>query len=158
MSDLFKLFGGDKLNDVGLYIREYLNSNPNVKIFVGTDSSQPNKYHTTFVTVVALLKPTKGAHIIYKRENTKKIKDTFSRLWNEVEYSRVIADYIEETINNNNENKIVTIHLDLNPSGKWKSSMVHDAAVGYLKGLGYNVETKPNSWASTSCADWLLKN
>ena len=151
----FKLFNGRNLDDVGDYVLNYIRKNPNVKIFVGTDSRQ-YKSHTKYVTAVGLLKPRKGVHIIYKRNNIKKIKDIFSRLWNEVEYSREVADYIEYKVNNNGK-KIVTVHLDINLDKKAKSNIVHDSAVGYLKGLGYKVETKPNSWAASKAADMLCK-
>jgi predicted RNase H-related nuclease YkuK (DUF458 family) len=153
---MFRLFGGDELKDVGLYVKDYLRNNPEVKVFIGTDSRQYRNY-TKYVTVIGLLKPRKGVHIIFKRENISKIRDIFSRLWNEVEYSRDIADYIESVVNEKSEKKIVTVHLDINFNKETKSSIVHDSAVGYLKGLGYNVETKPDSWAASKAADMLCK-
>lgn len=155
MVNEFKFFNGRHLDNAGDYIKKYIDRNPSVKIFVGTDSKQYKGY-TKYVTAIGLLKPRKGVHVIYKRNNTKKIKDIFSRLWNEVEYSRQVADYIEENVNNNGK-KIVTVHLDINLDEKAKSNIVHDSAVGYLKGLGYEVETKPNSWAASKAADMLCR-
>lgn len=152
----FRLFGGDELQDVGIYVKDYLNRNSDIKIFVGTDSKQYKNY-TKYVTVVGLLKPQKGVHIVYKRENIRKIKDIFSRLWNEVEYSRELADYIESVVNIKSDKKMITVHLDINIDKKAKSNIVHDSAVGYIKGLGYDVETKPNSWAASKAADMLCK-
>ncbi|MCB1713104.1 MAG: hypothetical protein KDH96_11725 [Candidatus Riesia sp.] len=151
MENVFRLFGGKELKDLGEYVKQYIEKNPDVEIFVGTDSRQYKK-NTKFVTVVGLLKPRKGVHIVYKKVNIKKIKDIFSRLWNEVEYSREISQYLESVIS-----KDITIHLDIQKDHKYKSSMLHDNAVGYLKGLGYRVETKPDSWAASTAADMLCR-
>jgi len=150
----FRLFGGEKINDVSKYVGNYIKKFPETKIIVGTDSEQYKNY-TNYVTVIGLVKPGKGVHIIYKREKLRKIKDIFSRLWNEVEYTRMVADKLEENINNNSDKKIVTVHIDINNNKKEKSNMVHDSAVGYLKGLGYSVKSKPDSWVATKAADWL---
>jgi len=149
----FKFFNGNKINDEIKYVKNYLKNYPETKIVVGTDSEQYKKY-TNYVTVIGMIKPRKGVHIIYKSKRTKKIKDIFSRLWNEIEYSRLVADDLEKHINNT-EKKIITLHIDINNNKKEKSYIVHDSAVGYLKGLGYNVESKPNGWIATKAADWL---
>jgi len=150
----FKFYGGKKVKNTIEYIKKYLKDNPDTKIIVGTDSEQYSNY-TNYVTVICLVKPTKGAHIIYSENKEKKIYDIFSKLWNEVEFTRNVADEIEKSINNNSNKKMVTVHLDVNKKKNAKSNIVHDSAVGYLKGLGYSVETKPNSWVATKAADWL---
>jgi len=149
----FRLFGGEKIENVFEYVNNYIKKFPETKIIVGTDSKQ-YKHYTNFVTVIGLIKPRKGVHIIYKLEKLRKIKDIFSRLWNEIELSRLISDELENHINDSGK-KIITIHIDINGNKKEKSNIVHDSAVGYLKGLGYVVESKPNGWAATKAADML---
>jgi predicted RNase H-related nuclease YkuK (DUF458 family) len=156
----FKLFGGQELEDLGKYIKEYYAQNPDIKIFVGTDSAQHGKV-TKYATVVSLLRPGKGVHIVFKRTNIRRERDMFTRLWNEVEYSREVADYIHdemEGIYPHEDNvKIPVVHMDFNKSPKHKSNVVHDLSVGYMKGFGYEVHTKPDSWCSTYAADELVK-
>jgi predicted RNase H-related nuclease YkuK (DUF458 family) len=149
----FRLYNGEVIDDIFEYMKEYLSLNPDVEIVVGTDSEQYNEY-TTYVTVIGFIKPHKGVHLVYTRNKIKKIKDLFSRLWNEIEYTRFIADNIEKNINNSSK-KLVTIHIDINNKLSGKSNIVHDSAVGYLKSLGYDVKVKPNSWAASKAADSL---
>jgi len=157
----FKLFGGREIENLGEYLKEYYAQYPDIKIFVGTDSAQHGKV-TKYATVVALLHPGKGVHVVFRRVNIRRERDMFTRLWNEVEYTREVADYVHdifEGIYEHPENeKIPTVHLDFNKSPKFKSNVVHDLSVGYMRGFGYRVESKSNSWASTFCADHLIKN
>jgi predicted RNase H-related nuclease YkuK (DUF458 family) len=146
----FKLFGGIEIPNLEEYVIEYLRKFPECKLIVGTDSEQYNNC-TSYVTVICFIKPRKGVHLIYRKEKVKKIKDIFSRLWNEIEYSRLIADELKDFLIDRN----IIVHIDINNNKKEKSSMVHDSAVGYLKGLGYIVESKPNSWVASKAADWL---
>jgi len=150
----FKLYNGSEINDIYEYIKNYITKYPETKLVVGTDSEQ-HKKHTIYVTVIGFIRPRKGVHIVYKRGKVKKIKDLFSRLWNEIEYTRITADDIEKNINKDSSTKKVTVHIDINNSLSGKSNIVHDSAVGYLKSLGYDVEIKPNSWAASKAADWL---
>ena len=53
--------------------------------------------------------------------------------------------------------KLVDIDLDFNPNKKWGSNVVHDSAVGMLKGCGFRVRTKPRAWAASCAADLLCK-
>ena len=154
MKEDFKFFGGKKVDDVSEYIKNYMKRYPETNIIVGTDSEQYKAY-TNYVTVICLNRPTKGSHIIYNENKVGKIRDIFSKLWNEVEYSRIVADDLEESINNNSEKKMVTVHIDINEKKNAKSNIVHDSAMGYLKGLGYVVRSKPDSWVATKAADWL---
>jgi len=45
------------------------------------------------------------------------------------------------------------IHADLNPSEKYKSGKYAKALQNYVKGCGFDVEIKPNAWASSGVAD-----
>jgi uncharacterized protein len=157
----FKLFGGQELKDLGKYLKDYYALHPDIQIFVGTDSAQHGKF-TKYATAVAMVHPGKGVHVVFQRFNIRRERDMFTRLWNEVEYTREIADYVHESLKDvyvHDENtKIPIVHLDFNKSPKHKSNMVHDVSIGYLKGYGYKVETKPEAWCSTFCADMLVQN
>ena len=53
--------------------------------------------------------------------------------------------------------KDVTIHLDISQSTKFKSGRYKNELTGYVRGLGFNYEIKPNSWAASSVADKLVR-
>jgi len=157
----FKLFGGQELKDLGEYLREYYALYPDIQIFIGTDSAQHGKV-TKYATAISLLHPGKGVHVIFNRHNIKRERDMFTRLWNEVEYTREVADYVHDIMvdiyPHKEDTKIPVLHLDFNKQPRHKSNVVHDLSVGYLKGFGYEVFTKNDSWCASVCADLLVKN
>jgi predicted RNase H-related nuclease YkuK (DUF458 family) len=157
----FKLFGGKEIDDLGVYLKEYYAQYPDIEIYIGTDSAQHGKI-TKYATAISLLHPGKGVHVIYRRTTIKRERDMFTRLWNEVEYTREVGEYVEETMKDvyerkDSNKKIPQLHLDFNKQAKYKSHVVHDLSVGYLKGFGFDVKTKPDSWTATFCADHLVQ-
>lgn len=143
----FKSFDGEEIKDVRNYIKNFLIINPDTELIVGTDSEQYKNY-TNYVTVICMVKKQKGVHVIYKRHKSIKIKDLYKRLWNEIEFSKITADYIKDIKN-------TEIHIDINKNKIRKSNIVYDSAIGYLTSFGYSVESKPNSWAASKAADLL---
>lgn len=97
----FKLLGGSIIEDVGQYSRDYIKNNVNehseMIIYVGTDSKQHRKF-TMYATVIAFYHIGKGAHIIFNRTRVPKIKDIFTRLYNEVEMTRCTAEELDNEL------------------------------------------------------------
>jgi predicted RNase H-related nuclease YkuK (DUF458 family) len=166
----FKLFGGKEIENLGEYLRNYYAKNPKVKFYVGTDSLQNGKF-TKYVTTVCMLHPehidekgmfhySAGVHVVYHRENVKRIRDVFSRLWHETELTFEIAQYVHEALKDvwvgplHNE-KVPIVHLDLSDQPRYKSHQVHDVSMGYVKGQGFEVHCKPDAWCATYASDWL---
>ena len=151
----FKLFGGESIVDFDDYIRTYKKNNPDIEIYVGTDSSQIGNM-TSYATAIVFYHPGKGAHVIFSRGKENRVHDIFTRLWKELEYTKTTADKIQSALNIIDE-KIVILDLDVNPSEMHGSNVVYSAGVGYLKGFGYKVRTKPNAWSASCAADLLCK-
>jgi len=156
----FKLFSGQEIPDLGEYLKEYYFKYPDIKVFVGTDSAQRGKV-TKYATAIGLLRPSKGVHVIYERFAIPKQRDMFTRLWNETEYTLNVANYVHDSLKDlykhKDNEKIPILHLDFNKSPKFKSYMVHDLSIGYLKGMGYTVYSKPDGWCASFVSDYLLK-
>lgn len=93
----FKLFGGNQIKNVGEYILDYVAKYPEIMIFVGTDSVQLRK-NTLYATAIVLYHPGNGAHVIFKRHILPKIKDLYTRLWNEVEYTKKVAGFLNKNL------------------------------------------------------------
>lgn len=166
----FKLFGGKEIENLGEYLRAYVELNPRTKVYIGTDSIQNGKF-TKYVTAIGLLQPEytgkmgdfhygAGVHVIFRRDNIKRIREVYSRLWHETELTLEVATYVHDSLKDmwtqplNNE-RIPIVHLDLNSSPKFKSHQVHDISVGYLKGSGFEVHVKPEAFMATVSADHL---
>ena len=51
------------------------------------------------------------------------------------------------------------IHLDINPNKKHNSSIVIKEATGYVMGMtGMEAKAKPEAFAASYCADWMVRN
>ncbi len=92
---------------------------------------------------------TNGGHVLYSKESVTRVRDTWQRLWNEVERSLSVAEYMQQ----NGLPKADFIDLDLNPDPKYRSNSVLRSAVGYVESLGYVARIKPHAPAASCCAD-----
>src|SRR5690606_2629136 len=121
-----KFKGNKPIGDLGVYLRNYLKDNNDVRIYVGTDS-MVGRNCINYVIAIVLYKEGKGGHIIYARDiinffNKKETKFNLqSRLLAEVERSLKVADYLEVELEGcfkrlNPNEKLVDIDLDLNPN------------------------------------------
>lgn len=99
MKFTFKKLGGSVIEDLGQYLREYLAEYPDTSVYVGTDSQTAGAW-TRFVTVVALYDEIRkdGVHYVFTKTTEKREKDTFSRMWKEVEMSMEVAEYLETAL------------------------------------------------------------
>lgn len=95
----FKKLGGSVIEDLGQYLRDYMAQYPDTSIYVGTDSQSEGAW-TRFITVVALYDEIRkdGVHYVFQKTVEKREKDTFSRMWKEVEMSLKVADYLETAL------------------------------------------------------------
>ena len=136
-------------------------SNNDVRIYVGTDSQSLKRHPVTgYITCVAYHIGTinidgifygRGVHILYKEKKVKKIKNTFHRLWKEVEMSMNVAEELRDA-----GLLIYKIDLDLNQDKTYQSNRCIAGATGMLTGLGYNVASKPDELFATCAADNLI--
>ena len=148
----WKLLYDKREIDLISYVKSYLATNDNIQIFIGTDS-QNRRGTTHFAFVIVLYKEGKGGHVLYSRKVVTRMRDMVERLLKEVEYSINIADELK----NSGIDRILTIDLDLNEDKLYKSNKVLTSALGWCKGMGYEVRIKPMALASSYCADRLAK-
>lgn len=154
-----KFYKFDKKTEVDLveYVNEYLEARPegSVEILVGTDSQNRAK-ETSFCTVVAMYTPGHGAHCIYRRWKTPRFRRTEMerRLMNEVEASIAVAQEIK--YNCWEEPKYIDI--DISPDESAGSNVVFQAAIGYVKGMGYECRFKTLGPLITTLADYVVKH
>jgi hypothetical protein len=123
-------------------------------VHVGTDSQQHAR-ETEFVTVVVLLRPSKGGRVLWTRERVPRIRSLRERLLREVQMSVDIAMQINAVVS---EDVLLNVHVDANPDVQFKSSEYLRELVGYVVGQGFSVLTKPMSWAAMHVADHVVKH
>lgn len=101
MKDLrFKKIGGDYIDDLGKYLRDYLTEYPNDRVYVGTDSNPNPRGDTPYVVAVCLYNYNRrdGVHYIFARVDMEKQRDLFTRIWKEVELAENVATYLEKEL------------------------------------------------------------
>lgn len=152
MKTVFKSLSTRKEVDLIPYIKNYLATHKDVKLYIGCDSQNIKRY-TSYATVIVLHNVGKGAHVLYSQERITRVTDRFTRLWREVESSVATAEFLRT----NGIQKPSFIDLDLNPDPKYKSNQVLRAALGYVESMGYIPRCKPEAMSASHVADILCK-
>jgi predicted RNase H-related nuclease YkuK (DUF458 family) len=148
MKTKFRRLGDGREVDLIPYVRTELEQNENVRIYIGTDSQNIGE-KTVYATVVVLHYGNNGAHVLYSKTTFPRVKDNFTRLWNEVEYSLEVA----EELYNGGLPRADYIDLDYNPDPIYRSNSVLRSALGYVESMGYKARMKPDAAAASCVAD-----
>jgi len=140
--------------DLGEYLKNWIEENPEHKIYIGCDSHNvPAADSTTFATVIVLHYQQGGGHVLYSRETVPLVRDRYDRLWREVEFSVATATHLI----NLGFDKPDHIDIDLNPDPKYQSNSVLRAAVGLIESIGIKARYKTKSPWAISIADSICK-
>ena len=152
-SIIFRKFNGEKIPDVGAYIKKYIDEHENIDILVGTDSQNRGEY-TVYSTVIAMYELGHGAHCIFKRWREPRERVRFTRLMNEVWASLSCA----EELKSEGIKKVKYIDIDINPNPKFKSNEAFSSAKGMIESMGYEVRFKTFGPLVTTLADYVVKH
>jgi len=133
---------------------------PETKIYLGADSERvkvgDHWYADYTLAVVVHIDGNHGCKIFgsvqRERDWDQKANKPSMRLMQEV-YK--VSDLFHE-LSDVLEDRHVEVHLDINPSERYKSSAVVQQAVGYIKGTcNIDAQVKPNAFAASYAADRL---
>ncbi len=138
---------GEKVNVVDHTI-QIMKDNLFTEVYIGCDS-QNNKKNTKYATCIVYRYPNKGAHYIYRIDVVPKIKDMFTRLFKECEYSLDIANYLSKEANI----KDITVELDYNNIKITKSTPLISATKGWVESSGYKCILKGGLIIACKVAD-----
>lgn len=148
MNRVFRKISGESVPDIVKHTIDILKECPWVEVHIGTDS-QNHRRSTVYVTAIAYRYGNRGVHYIYHKQKIKKIKDKWTRLWNEAEQSIQLAEWITKQMNVK-----IEIDLDYNCDDRHFSSKLVQATVGWASSLGYKTNIKPNNQIATKAADY----
>ena len=95
---------------------------------------------------------SRGVHYIFSKQKREIIRDMWTRLWKEAEYSVDVAEWLTKKIALK-----VEIDMDYNEDKSYKSHKLISAAKGWANSLGYKVNVKPNNQIATRAADYHCK-
>ena len=147
MNRVFRKVTGEPVSDIVNHTIDVLRECPWVEVHVGTDS-QNHRRSTVYVTAIAYRYGNRGVHYIYTKQKVKKIRDKWTRLWNEADYSIEVAEWLTKKVSVK-----IEIDLDYNSDEKHFSSKLVQPTVGWAMSLGYKTNIKPHNQIATKAAD-----
>lgn len=150
----FKTYNGKPIEDVGSYIRKFINENHNnVDILIGCDSQGKGR-KTKYCTSIVLYVRGNGGHVIFTEEITPIEKNIQVKIINETWKAISVAEYLKEI----NLDCVKYIDIDVNPDPKYGSNSAFKQAVGMVEGMGYKFRYKHGGAMINHTADHLARN
>lgn len=147
-------FGSLQLPQVRDKILTFLAREPQgrYQIVVGTDSQPHNGAGVDFVTAIVVHHRGTGGIYFWKRIVNKKHYVLRQRMYEEAALSLDMAETVLALLHQDGITKYdVEIHVDVGKFGETRD-MINEI-VGMIRGSGYTVKTKPDSYAASKVAD-----
>lgn len=132
----------------------YIQQEPSLEyeLIIGTDSLGNGGTTAEFVSAIVVHRHRCGGIYFWSKRHETSIHTLRQRIFQEALFSLRLA---EQLIAQLKERDIVdfrlSIHVDVGPNGETKQ-MIHEI-VGMIKGNGFDVKTKPDSYGASSVAD-----
>jgi predicted RNase H-related nuclease YkuK (DUF458 family) len=122
------------------------------QLVIGTDSQPHNGSGVDFVTAIVVHRIGNGGIYFWTRTVNKKIYALRQRMYEEATMSLVMAETVLVLLHKDGVTKYdVEIHVDIGKFGDTRD-MINEI-VGMIRGSGYTVKTKPESYAASKVAD-----
>lgn len=124
-----------------------------LKICIGSDSQV---YGSTieFGTVVVFLRKGHGGFMFISNERTSQRMSLKERLLHEVSLSIAIAYELCDLLDRYKVD--LEVHADINTNPQFQSNAALSEAMGYILSMGFVFKAKPDSFASSSCANKVV--
>ncbi len=132
-------------------IEERLNK---LKVCIGTDSQMKGSI-IEFATAIVFIRLGKGGFIFHNTYQTERQMTIKERMIQEVSDSIQIAYTVCPVLDEFNIE--LEVHADINTDPQFKSNVAFKEAMGYILGMGYTFKAKPDAYASTYCANKVVK-
>jgi uncharacterized protein len=133
---------------------EYVGSEPGLEyeLIIGTDSMPMLGTEAEFVSAIVVHRKNRGGIYFWSKRHETSLHSLRQRIFQEALYSLKLAEQLIERLKQKNILDFnLTIHVDVGPNGETKK-MLHEI-VGMIKGNGFAVKTKPDSYGASSIAD-----
>ena len=134
-------------------ILSYIKSQPQAKykVIIGTDSNGHEM--TDFVSAIVVYRVGHGGRFFWKRiKDNKKPMVLRERIYQEVVLSLNLAENLLKELSLIKDiNFNFEIHVDVGANGETREML--QEIIGMVKGSGYEVKTKPESYGASKVAD-----
>ena len=147
-------YGELDFDQVMVKLLEYAGTEPSseYELIIGTDSMPGREASAEFVSAIVVHRKNSGGIYFWSKRHETSLHTLRQRIFQEALYSLKLAEQLIEHLKQKNiVDFYLTIHVDVGPNGKTKQ-MVHEI-VGMIKGNGFAVKTKPDSYGASSVAD-----
>ncbi len=147
-------FGSLSLAGVRKKILNFMEKEPEQKyqLVIGTDSQNKNGKETDFVSAIVVHRLGRGGIYFWQRKIEKKQYVLRARIYQEATLSLALAEeFLVITKNDGISRFDVEIHVDIGEYGETKE-MINEV-VGMVRGSGFNVQIKPESYGASKVAD-----
>ncbi|MDR2283146.1 MAG: ribonuclease H-like YkuK family protein [Sphingobacterium sp.] len=134
-------------------LRENLLGNK-LKVFIGTDS-QVKRGTAEFATVVVFLREHKGGFMFIHKDRKAHNMSIKERMLLEVQKSIETAYHLCPILDQYEVD--LEVHADINTNPTFESNVALKEAMGYILGMGFVFKAKPESFASTNCANKIVQ-
>ncbi len=125
-----------------------------IKVCIGTDSQVKGNI-TEFATAIVFIREGKGGFIFHNAYQTERKMSLKERLILEVSDSIQVAYNICNILDECNVE--LEVHADINTDPQFRSNIALKEAMGYILGMGYTFKAKPDAFASSYCANKVVK-
>jgi len=146
-------WGALSFDEVLKKVCQYLSASQfHYRIIVGTDSAPRNGDHTDYITALILHRVGAGGVYFWQRVVTPRAKTLRERIYKEallsLDFAKILVDRLVE------ENLLdldLEIHVDVGKVGETREIITE--VVGMIRGNGFEVKTKPDSFGASKVAD-----
>ncbi|SKB56746.1 hypothetical protein SAMN05660841_01293 [Sphingobacterium nematocida] len=125
-----------------------------LKVFIGTDS-QVKRGIVEFATVVVFLRDHKGGFMFIHKDRKNHDMSIKERMLLEVQKSIDTAYHLCPLLDQYEVD--LEVHADINTNPNFESNVALKEAMGYILGMGFIFKAKPESFASTNCANRIVQ-
>lgn len=131
-----------------------------IEITIGTDSQNRSDY-TKIVSVISIICKGHGGIFFHKTWYVDPIPSVKIKLEMETNISLDVAHELLEKLEKDFPevyfNCPLSIHIDAGNAPYGKTKDLIPALIGWVHGMGYECEIKPNAWAASTVADRISK-
>ena len=125
-----------------------------LKVYIGTDS-QVKRGTVEFATVIVFLREHKGGFMFIHKDRKLHRMSIKERMLLEVQKSVETAYQLCPLLEFYDVD--LEVHADINTNPNFESNVALKEAMGYIMGMGFIFKAKPESFASTNCANRIVQ-
>lgn len=121
-------------------------------VYIGCDSKLVNGSTLFGLVVIIHIESSKGGKCYAQKFHERRRLALRERLLKEVDMAVGAAFEVCDAVGPRN----FELHLDINPKREHKSNTVMSQATGYVAAQGFDFQVKPNAFAASTAADYLI--